>query len=454
VNRTTKILLVIAGLIVLSYPGIAWVTGIVIESRIQHDEQQALDRVPYLTLVSRQYHRGVYRSTEIATYGLHIPVLRGVKAAGGGSNPLPATITVESTITHGPFPGLRAVALATVDSTVIVPPALQKALASALGSRPILQAHSTVGLLGGTSAALTSPAFSLRLPNGSTLAWGGLTSTLTSSRNQARWSVQLSAPRLALRSARGGLELAGMEYSGSQKQAFGDLYVGTGTFTIDHVDGSSPRGDYALQRISLTSTSKAYGEFLDFRVDLAMDTANVAAMQLKNLMYSESVEHLHGPSLASMMQAFRVADRQAAGHPAQFQAALQAALRQYGVELLVHDPVIDIRQVSFAMPEGSLLFSAKISAPGLARADLQWPAAIAALRTHAEVTADLRLDNGLLQKLLAMGGSNPKIAAQINSLEQQGYLSAGSGAVTTHLEYSAGQLTLNGHPLPPRPPVH
>ena len=52
-NRTTKILLAVGGILVLSYPGIAWVAGVAIESRIQHNEQQAVAQVPYLTLVSR-----------------------------------------------------------------------------------------------------------------------------------------------------------------------------------------------------------------------------------------------------------------------------------------------------------------------------------------------------------------------------------------------------------------
>jgi uncharacterized protein YdgA (DUF945 family) len=453
VNRTTKTLLAIGGVIVLSYPGVAWVTGIAIESRLQASEQQALDQVPYLTLVSREYHRGVYRSTEIATYGFRVPV--PAKAATGAPIPPHLTITVASTIEHGPFPGLRAFALARVDSTLVLPPALQKALAGVLGSAPLLQVHTTLGMLGGTRANLASPAFTLALANGSTLAWGGLTGTLRSTRHQGRWSGQFTAPRLALRGAQGGIELVGLEYTASQKQAFDQLYLGTGNFTIEQIKGNGPRsGDYSLQRLAIASTSKAEGDFFDVRIDLSVDAASVAALQLKNLIYSESFEHVHGPSFAAMMKAIRLAEQQAGGNRAQLQAGMQGALRQYGVELLLHDPVIDLRQVSFTMPEGSFLLSARLSAPGLSRADLQWPAAIGALQKHAELTADLRVDNGLLQKLLAMGGSNPKVAAQITAFEQQGYLTAGPAAVTTHVEYSGGKLTLNGHPFPAGPPAH
>jgi uncharacterized protein YdgA (DUF945 family) len=454
VNRTTKSLLVVGAVIVLSYPGVSWLAGMVIESRLQHAEQQVLAQAPYLTIVSREYHRGVYRSTETVTFGFQNPALRLVKVASSSATPPGFTVTVASTILHGPFPGLRTVALATAETTVIAPPALQQALAGVLGSRPILRISSREGFFGGGSADLSSPDFKLRLADGTTLAWGGLTSTITTNWNGTRWSGQLSAPHLAVQGATGRIELSGLEYSGSQKKAFQDLYLGTGNFTIEQVKGSSARsGEYSLERFSLTSTSKSDGEFFDLRVDAAMDAAQLAAVQLKNLTYSESIEHVDGPSFASMMRAMRLAQHQAGANEAQLRAGMQQALRHYGVEVLLHDPVLDIRQVSFAMPEGSFLFSARISAPGLSRSDLQWPAAVVALQKHAQVTADLRIDNGLLQKLLAMGGSNPRIAAQLSSFEQQGYLAAGPSTVTTHLEFSGGKLTLNGRPFPPAAPA-
>jgi uncharacterized protein YdgA (DUF945 family) len=454
VNRTTKTVLAVAGILVLSYPAIAWMMGIAIEGRIQQGEQQSLDQVPYLRLLKREYHRGVYRSTEIATYGFRIPV-PAVKASAGTLIPS-ATITIVSQIQHGPFPGLRTTALATVDSTLVGPPALQKELSGALGSKPILRLHTTVGFFGGATADLTSPAFSVRLGDGSTLTWGGLTASGTTTRNQARWSGQLSAPRLALQGPRGGIELTGLEYSGSHAKAFDGLYLGTGTLTIEKLDGSSPRSGvhYSLERIAITNTAKAAGEFVDMRVDIAADAAQIAAVIAKNVIYSVSFEHVHGPSLASMAQAVRAVERRPRTDPTQLATGMQAAFRQYGGELLLHDPVIEIRQLGFTMPEGSFLLSARLSAPGLSPADLQWPAVVLALKSHARVTADLKVDDGLVQKMLATYGASPRFAGQLTSLEQQGYLTTASGALATHLEYSGGRLALNGHPFPPAAPTN
>jgi hypothetical protein len=101
VNRTTKILLAVGGIVVLSYPGIAWVTGIAIEGRIQQSEQQALDKAPYIVLVKREYHRGVYDSTEIATYSLRNSALpAAVRSATGSAASASVTITVASNIQH------------------------------------------------------------------------------------------------------------------------------------------------------------------------------------------------------------------------------------------------------------------------------------------------------------------------------------------------------------------
>ena len=455
-GKTTKVLLAIGVIIVLSYPGIAWVTGMVVESRLQHSEQQALDKLPYLTVVKREYHRGMYRSSVVTTYGLRGTALQAMKL--GAALPSSITITVASNIQHGPFPGLHTPALAVIDSTVVLPPALQRQLSGVIGSKPFLQFHSTLGLFGGATSDMTSPAFSLRLADGSNLVWGGLTGTFSATHDQAHWSARLSAPHLLVQGTQGGVfELTAAEYSGAEDKALEGLYVGTGTFTIERVNGNGPRpgSDFSLQRVSLTSTSKADGEFFSYRIDVASDAAKVAAVQLTNVMYSESFEHIHGPSLLAFANALRAAQLQAGGNQAQLQAGMLAAFRQHGIDLVLHDPVINIRQVSFTMPEGSFLLSARLSAPGLAAADLQQlPATIMALRSHAHVTADLRLDNGLLQRFLAMSGSNPKVAAQLTSFEQQGYLTVGATAVTTHLELAGGMITLNGHPFPPAAPVN
>jgi uncharacterized protein YdgA (DUF945 family) len=456
VNRTTKVLLAVAGVVVLSYPGLAWLTGLAIEGRIQHGEQQALDKAPYLTLVSRRYTRGVYRSTEVATYNLHNPAWQAaVKGATRSAIVPPAAITVTfvSQIQHGPLPGLHRVALGLIDSQLIAPPALQKELAGALGSKPLLQLRTCVGFFGRATVTLTSPAFSVRLADGSTFAWGGLNASVKTTKDQA-WSAQLHLPGFGLRGSRGGFDVAGITYSGSHTKAFGDFYAGTGKFTIDRVDGTGGQSgaQFAVNGISITSKSQVAGEFVDMHVDTTADAATIAGLNLKSLSYLVSFEHIHGPSLVALAQAVRKMQRQAGTNPTQVQGAVQAAFRQYGGDLLLHDPIIDIRQIGFSMPEGSLVFSSKLGAPGLSPADLQWPAIIMTLRTHAKITADLRVDNGLLQKLLAMGGSNPKVAAQLNSLEQQGYLINASSALTTHIDYSAGRLTLNGHPFPPAAP--
>ncbi|MBW4053725.1 MAG: YdgA family protein [Proteobacteria bacterium] len=82
--------------------------GIAIESRIQQSEQQTLAQTPYLALLQRECHRGVYRSTEIATYGFLDPLPAAVSAAAGTALPSSATFTVVSHIQHGPLPAPAA----------------------------------------------------------------------------------------------------------------------------------------------------------------------------------------------------------------------------------------------------------------------------------------------------------------------------------------------------------
>ncbi len=165
-----------------------------------------------------------------------------------------------------------------VDSTVVLAPEVQQELSAAIGSKPILQFHTTFGFFGGTTTDLTSPAFSVKLTDGAKLVWGGLTGTLTATRNKAHWTARMSAPHLLLQGAQGGFELTAAAWSGAGDKVLDDLNVGGGTFTVERLDGSGPRpgSDFSLQRISLTSTSKADGEFFNYRIDVGIDAAKFA----------------------------------------------------------------------------------------------------------------------------------------------------------------------------------
>src|SRR6185437_13699853 len=131
-------------------------------------------------------------------------------------------------------------------------------------------------------------------------------------------------------------------------------------------------------------------------------------------------------------------------------AAKFTASRQ--LDLLLHDPVIEVPHVDLVTPEGSLALSARATVPGLKRQDLEaaGPALIAALIEHLQAKPDLKVDTGLLDKLTeGPPGNGDRLATAARQLEAQGYIAQEGTALVTHLTFDHGKLSLNGKAFPP-----
>ncbi len=172
---------------------------------------------------------------------------------------------------------------------------------------------------------------------------------------------------------------------------------------------------------------------------------------------------MHGPSLAALTDDLRAAQRDAyttTGTDATAAASAQTkkfleVFRKDGVDILLHDPVFELPHIGFVTPEGELRMSAKFTAPGLKREDFQGEgrATMAAIVQHLQASADLRVDTALLDKLLEGNPNSDKVAAQARALEGQGYITRDGNALTAHLVFEHGKLSVNGHPFPPGPPT-
>lgn len=456
-NRTTKIVLAVGGLLVASYPGVAWLAGLTVEHRIERGEQELSHRAPYLTIVKRSYQRGLYRSTELVTYRVREPLPPADKFAKTNATAPSFTVTVRNGIRHGPFPGLNTFALATIDSTLVLSPKVQQQISKVVGSRPIVRVHTRIGWLADSQSTVTIAPFGWQAASGSTLAWQGLSAVVNGHRNFSSWSGHVTAPKLTVQTADGGrFELVGFSFSGHARKAFDTLFVGRSRIAVDQLDVTDPHtgSAYTLRHMAVSTATNVHGAFLDTGFTVTADSARFGKTSLSHLAYSASLEHLHGPTLSRLSLALRTAERNDAGEPAELEARVLQALRQHGAQLLLHNPVFAIRKATFTMPEGTFVLSASASAPGLSATDLDWVDLIPALKTHGQITADLHIDNALLRKFVAARGTASRSAARVAALEQAGYLRVGGNAVTTHLRYVGGRLTLNDKPFPAHAPVN
>lgn len=437
----------------VAYTAAAWLIGFDVQKQMERREQRALKNAPYVELLRRDYHRGIFGSTEELTYGLRGPLATWARLLAT-AGPEPALrLTVRNTIRHGPLPGLRSVALAVIDTELVAPPEIQAKLQEVFGSRPAVSIHTRLGWLGNAATQLSSPAFRTQLPSGGTVSGSGVTVSIEASRDLAAWRAHLESGGFSAQGPQARAALGGIRLDADMRRLVDPLYVGDFDLSLQEArletTGTPP---VRLSRLSVRGSSSSSGDYVDTGFDVTTDQVAGSAFSLSRLEYAFRFEHLQATALASFTQALRDAQASGApGSPALAAAAVRDAFDRYGIELLLHDPVIEIPRVGFSMPEGEFRLQAKLAAHGLRREDLSGPAMVPALLTHVDGTADLRVDAALLTRL-SNGARGPALSAQLDALQRQGYLKQEGAAWTAHLAYRGGKLTINDLPYPPAGP--
>ncbi|MGH8139226.1 MAG: YdgA family protein [Steroidobacteraceae bacterium] len=461
-NPRVRVSIIIAAIIVLAYPLAAWVIGLVVEGQMQRGEQRALEAAPYIVLIQRNYHRGFYVATEDLTYGLG-GVFARMRRDTAGKALSAFRLSIHNTIHHGPWPQFHGMALAAVDTELVLPRELRARLKGAPEGMPLLAVHTRMGWFGSHSITVTSPAFELQLPQGGMLSSRGIHGTAESTRNMALWTTDLTAPGFAVRNEKFDAQLEELQMKAAMRRVYATLNIGSAKLRIARiaVQTPTPGGSLSLQQSSIDSTSSVSGDFVDMKAQITVAAAHAGTFNATRLGYAYGFSHVHGPSLAALMEGIRAASRDAYADAAGLtrtsarvtfpsQQKMLDAFRKDGVEMLLHDPEFDISRIGFVMPEGEFRLSAKATAPGLKREDFQGPAAVtvAAIARHLELAADMHADTALVEKLLQDTAHHDQFAAQLADLERQGFLKRGGTALTAHVVFHGGKLSVNGQSFP------
>jgi uncharacterized protein YdgA (DUF945 family) len=453
VKRSLKIAVIVA-VVVVAYPLAAWLIGFSAEHQWEQREQALVSRFPYFRIVKSEYHRGVYSSTREVAYRLTGPLTNSLRSLPGNLQEADFQVTVRNTIHHGPLPQLRTFAPATIDTEIVLPAQAQAKLAAVLGDKAHLTIHTTQHWLGNATTVVHSTAFTQQMGEAFKAAWRGLDATSDVGRDLNYWKTDLTAPGLEITSAKGNARFEDMRLRTDQQFAFGGLYVGSTSFTLAHLDFAQPDPErkVSLQNLSLTGKSSLQGEYIDLDGKLDADALQVKQYALTRIGYEFRGTHLYGPAVAALNKSLAAVQADAPGAMPDM-AKLQETLKTNGVEILLHDPVLELPRIGFAMPEGELLISVKVSAHGLTRSDLDGPPNVlrGAMAKNLQVAADVRIDTELLDKLLDSSGQSERVTAPLQVLQRQGYIKLEGKALTTHLTFEGGQLKVNGLSFPPKP---
>ena len=443
-NTKTKYVVVGVALLCLAYPGFAWLIGLQVEASMAKREQQAVEQYPgSITLISRQYHRGVYGATEDLTYGLGGSALRAFAPLASGSNIGAMHLIVHNTIHHGPLPRFRTIGLATISTQIQLPTEVSAKLRALLGSEPTIQIHGRLGWLGGMTTEMDSASYQARLADGTEISWQGLKASSSVNRDLSATSADVRLASFGIKSAQVQVEIDALHMQADWKRTFDLLYTGPFALKIGTVKWQSLPGSrqVLLQGFAVNGSGAADGDFYKSAVDIGADAVQAPGYSVTHADYAVSIEHLHGPTLVALMKEARAAQLPT--------TATTDGFKKDGIELLLHEPVLKITRLGFTMPEGELRLSATASAPGLKREDFDGGPLPAALLQHLNLAADLRIDAALVTRLLASNGQRDALRAQIDAFEKQGYIKRDGTALTAHLTFEGGKLAVNGLPYPP-----
>jgi uncharacterized protein YdgA (DUF945 family) len=458
VDRRIRILLIVVVVVALAYPAAAWVLGMSVEHQWHERERLAMEQVPYIEVVKSDYRRGIYSSTEEVTYALGGPTLRSLRATGKldlGDN---GQFTVQNTVHHGPLPQLRTFAPATVDTEIRLPAELAKNLALALGtSKGTLTIHTRMNWLGGSTTLVKSNAFHSKVQDGGELDWRGLDARIELGRQFGTETIDLTAPGLNLQGPQSSASFANLAIKIDAQTAFDTLTVGTAHLSLGRIDVEQPAKALkaTMQDLTFESKSSISGDYMNSDGSIGIDNLQAGKFSATRLFYEQHLGHLHGPSAAAMSKALRVTQKDDSTNstPVDYTKQFAEAFRTYGIDIMVHDPVLELPRIGFTTPDGELLVSLHATTPGVTRADLDVapPLLGAALVKHLQASLDVRIDTALLDKLLDSTGKGDTIAVQMQGLQRQGYLKLDGKALTTHLTFQSGHLKVNDLPFPPMP---
>jgi uncharacterized protein YdgA (DUF945 family) len=419
-----RLVAVIVGMAVLLV-GAPWVIGNVAEERVNRGLDALVQAAPYLGIAERKYTQGWFRSEQEVTFEL----LGGVARPAGA----PGRFSVRNEILHGPVLGLSGFGLARVNSTLMLDAATRRELAAHFGTEQPLHVSTRVGFLGGGTTTLASEARELTLADGGTLSWDDLDIDVSWSGDFDSVGVKGDWPRFEARNPRlkTFLRIEDAVLDVSSQRVKGHLYETDGRFSVDELtfasDGVAPA---TLEDLEFAVDSADDGDFMSVATRFGSGRFHGGVLQAKGLEitamhYDFTVRRLHTQTLVSISNTMAEAYQR---------PAVAMMLDEYLLALLEHDPELLVDRVGFETRDGAAYLKGFIRLKGVTAKDLK----MGALSLLARIDADLRFEAP--QKLLE--GLDGGRAAMMGAVDA-GYAELKGGNVISHLEFHAGQLSIN-----------
>ncbi len=433
-----KGLIVAVVVVALLYPITAWLMGYAIEQRIGDFQQHLSDQNPYVKVSAVGYRRGWFSSEqELTLEPAQLPF-----AAGS------LRVTVHNTIHHGPLCGITCIGLAGVDSHVVFNEELQARLAGIFGGAEPLSIKTRLGLFGGGSTHISSPAFKDAVISDASLASDGIAADNRYTANFDTYSTQVSVPRISYASKDGKrFEISNVAIDVHSKRTLRTLYTGDSSFSIGKIayGNTVGPGAFTAADVRVNSQTGIADGFMQAAVKYDLGAVQAGALALTSTKMDITFRHLEADSLERLTAQLREVNRDATITPQDRSARILEAIKAPMMSLLEKQPEIGIDQMVIATAAGSSVITGSIKFKQLVAGDFDGDAGAKALIKKVDVDLDVSIDDAFLNSL--PGGQSS--TARLQPFIAQGLATHDGGKFHTSVGFHDGQTTFNGKTFGP-----
>lgn len=483
-----------------------WGVGRLAEKRIDAGLDQLQRQAPYITVVERKWTGGWFRSEQEVTFELFSAWTHGLPKtvrddlaaatlvpvaakqplpgkpgtqetpapievpapdAGASKPPLPKIpqirITVRNEILHGPVLWPFGLGIARVNSKFVVSDDIRKFLVDYLGTDEPVRVSTRIGFLGGATTHFSGEGRTIKVKDTpGTFSYDDFDLAFGYAKNFDRTDIDGKWPRLEFADATKGEKILvkNMTLDGDSKRALGDLYAGDFKFHVGElrVTGAD-KAETLVEDLHYGGVVDVNDDFMN--MSLQLGTGNVRNKELADLKldineihYDFSFRRLHAATVQKMIESMKKIYSQPipADDLAKWNEEFAKPFKEYGLQLLQHDPEFVIDRVGIVTPEGEGVIKGVLKLKGVTEADLANENRMSLL---PKLDADLIVE--IAQKLIEkIPNGNTAAGAAIDG----GYVKREGEKLVSHIEFKQGQLKINGKSQalpglggPPPPPT-
>lgn len=476
------IVVVVMFLVLVAAP---WGIGRLAEKRVNAGLDKMLEQAPYLTIVERQWTSGWFRSEQEVTFEIFAgwldalnrkPTPEGEEAAVESDDELesrkqsavpgtepeaeqpavevpaeaakPIRFTVRNEILHGPVLWPASLGLARVNSKLVLNEEIRNKLVETFGTDEPMRISSRIGFFGGGSTRFHGDGRKLEFKDkGGVMAYDDFEVEVGYSSAFDDFEMDGSWDKFEYTDNNSGeaLVFSGMSLEGESERIVGDLFETDAEFKVDRMlFTGADKTETGIEDVHYIVDTSHKDGFIDMSARFGSGKVSNPAFEqqqldVKEIHYDFTVRHLHVETLDKLMAALKASYAQPVATAADVDAAIFTPLQQHGLALLKHDPELAIDRIGIVTADGEGVIKGVLRIEGVTEAD--FPLAMGSLVNKLVADINIAVAQKLIEKM-------PNGATGADMAVEQGFAKREADKLMSRIEFSKGELKVNGKPLP------